>query len=552
MTARSPAHHFRRGNVFYFRQPIPADIQHHFSTREVCFSLRTEIGALAARLAAELSMMIGDTFRRCRDNRMNSPENDSTQPTTGVDSHSEEFQRRLKQTLREARLKIQISELRDERDEMMFEAQSRVNAEKRAHAADVAQLQAAHNTEIVRKSEAHATEVSTMAIHHAQTVAEIATRQHDKKPSILLSEAVEYMVSAKMARNEWTTKTESAYRADYALLIRIIGDRLVSDISNQDVTDYTNTLRRLPANINKSPRFVGKSIEDILAMNPEPMSLRSINKNIEHASSLFIQLLADDMGGIVRNPFAKKSVKSKKTGDAKKRKPFTDGELASLLTHPVFLARQFNNPYSYWAIPLALFTGARVNELAQLHLNDFVEIDGVHCIDINDDEAKRLKTPNSKRLVPIHNELIRLGILDYVGALKSAGYARLFPEISATRDGYGATISKWFARHRADCGITDKLTKVFHSFRHTAITRLFNVDAPMGQIAALVGHEMGLVTFDVYHDKDDSPQARKRTIDRLIYPADVLALLPTVHEVTLNAYHGGCFWTAGKIVKKEA
>ncbi|MFD2448101.1 DUF6538 domain-containing protein [Vogesella fluminis] len=30
MARRIPAHHFRRGNIFYFRQVIPADLREHF------------------------------------------------------------------------------------------------------------------------------------------------------------------------------------------------------------------------------------------------------------------------------------------------------------------------------------------------------------------------------------------------------------------------------------------------------------------------------------------------------------------------------------------
>ncbi|WP_028534402.1 DUF6538 domain-containing protein [Paludibacterium yongneupense] len=208
MVRKAPAHHFRRGNVFYFRQPIPADLQHLFPTREIYFSLHTEIGALAARLAASLSIVTGDIIRRFRESCMTDSEHSSAKPK----AEAIEFQRNLKQGLKEARQSLRVAELQEERDDLLVDAQRRVNAGKTARAADVARLQTEQMSEIDRQRTSHANAVASMAIYNAQTIAEIATRQQTK-PSMPLSEAVECVVSAKMASNEWTEKTEHEYRA---------------------------------------------------------------------------------------------------------------------------------------------------------------------------------------------------------------------------------------------------------------------------------------------------------------------------------------------------
>ena len=67
---------------------------------------------------------------------------------------------------------------------------------------------------------------------------------------------------------------------------------------------------------------------------------------------------------------------------------------------------------------LGLFTGARLGELALLLASD-VSIDeasGVSAISIADDPSigRSLKTRASRRTVPVHPELIRLGFLEYV------------------------------------------------------------------------------------------------------------------------------------------
>lgn len=81
-------------------------------------------------------------------------------------------------------------------------------------------------------------------------------------------------------------------------------------------------------------------------------------------------------------------------------------------------------PFKYWVPLLGLYTGARINELAQLFLVDFQAQGDVQVISINDDgEGKRLKTKASKRLVPIHPELVRLfGNLASPVAMKFAVY----------------------------------------------------------------------------------------------------------------------------------
>ena len=49
------------------------------------------------------------------------------------------------------------------------------------------------------------------------------------------------------------------------------------------------------------------------------------------------------------------------------------------------------------------------------HLDDIRQEGDVWVFDINDKEEKRLKNMSSERLVPIHPQLIKLGLLDYVG-----------------------------------------------------------------------------------------------------------------------------------------
>jgi integrase len=516
--------------------------------------------------------MTGDMIRRFRESRMTDSENGNAKPIIDAEAAVAEFQRRIKQGVKQARQSIRIVELSEERDDLMVDAQRRVNAAKAASAADVARIQAAHIAEAERQQSGHASTIATMVIHHAQAVAEIVTSAPAPVPapapvklrSMLLSEAIEYALKIGRAegwkntgvRKKWTEKTADEYSAYLKRILLILGDKPIAEIGFEDADFFISKVRQLPKNIG-APRYEGKTVDEIIAMGEEPMSQSTVKKHVVRASSLF-NVLTDKRRqgktGATENPFAGESGKAPTTDNAPpvEVQPFDSGELTTLLSHPSFLNREFTNPYCYWMIPLALFTGARQNELAQLHLSDIVEHDGIKCIDINDEgEGGRVKTENGKRLVPLHDELIRLGLLDYVETLRAAGYKRLFPELSNRRDGYGQAVSNWFQRHRAKCGITEKRIKVFHSFRHTVISELLNAQPPIPveHVAPIVGHEMGIVntTTKVYWNKKNAA-ARKSTIDRLIYPDEVLALLPTIHEVRLDVYGHGRFWNCGKIV----
>lgn len=335
-------------------------------------------------------------------------------------------------------------------------------------------------------------------------------------------------------------KAREKYLKDIELFVTVMGDVKIGSIDRDVAGEYFKLLKRLPANMNKSPRFKGKSITQVLAMKPEPQSEVTISGKLGTLSTMYKWALDDKRAwGIDTNPFSGFALAEK---EENRRRPFTQDELLALLKHPTFISRRFNTTYGYWLIPLALFTGARLGELCQLDLKDFVVVDGIHCIDINDTEAtvvdpdekhraKRLKTKNARRLVPIHPALIELGLLRYVDSLLKKKQIYLFPELSRIRrDGPAQAASNWFQKYRARVGLTEKQTTVFHSFRHLFITALLDSGVPPHSVAPIVGHERDLITGQVYWNVRDATK-RKPTVDAFSLAADVLALIPKVEAV---------------------
>ena len=124
-----------------------------------------------------------------------------------------------------------------------------------------------------------------------------------------------------------------------------------------------------------------------------------------------------------------------------------------------------------------LLSGARREEIAQLAIADIQHEGDIHYFDItNEGESQSLKNEGSKRRVPIHSELVRLGFLAYVQKQRRGG--RLFPQLEKGSNGYGDAVGKWFGRLlRHFLSITDP-GLVLHSTRHTVITRLHSAGVP--------------------------------------------------------------------------
>lgn len=394
-----------------------------------------------------------------------------------------------------------------------------------------------HQEAIAEQASTHKAEKHALADFVSTIVSRAPASESNSVPSIpSLSATIEDFVRFKRAQGRWTAKTEAENRAVYELFKLIVGDKPLVEIDDDGIVSYLETLKKLPPNINKAPAYVGKSIDEIIALAPETtMAARTINKNVERVSSLFKWAMGKKKYGVTRNPAAGMSVDE---SGAAKRQPFTNSELAALLRSEEFATREFENPYAYWLIPMGLLTGARLGELCQLYLSDFVDHNGVPCIDVTDEkEGQRLKNANSKRLVPVHSKLIDLGLLQYVDGLRKAGAKRLFPELNERRDGFAQAASNWFQRHKRKCGIDGKHTKVFHSFRHTFISALLDDEVPEHSVAQIVGHESNLITGKVYWNAKDAAK-RKPTVEKYQPHEDVWRLIPKFEQVRIVPRRG--------------
>jgi integrase len=339
----------------------------------------------------------------------------------------------------------------------------------------------------------------------------------------LISEVIDNYVNE--TKVNWTPKTKDEYLSILGLFVEAAGNIPIQSITRKTVGEFKQTLLKLPPNIKKNPKYRKKPISEIINMQvPEPMSDSTVRKYLARLSALFEYALRNGMYEGPNPASGMAPRKHKLPHEA--RAPFSKEDLVKLFHSEEYRADTHKKPSHFWMPILALFTGARLNELAQLHISDIRQAeDGVWVFDINDAGEKQLKAKASKRIIPIHPFLLNeLNFLSWVEQLKAKRQQRLFPELRKERDGYGRTVSRWFNdSYRKKCGISspDGRKRDFHSFRATFITQLVRQKVNERMRLQVEGHSPGKDMTSVYADPFPAKQLYDEVISKLDYGIDL-------------------------------
>jgi integrase len=139
--------------------------------------------------------------------------------------------------------------------------------------------------------------------------------------------------------------------------------------------------------------------------------------------------------------------------------------------------------------------------------------------------GKTLKTVTSRRKIPLHPELIKIGFVQFVEQRKeSGGGPRLFPDLKP--DGYGnhATYAlKRFREVYLPAAIEVMPRQSFYSFRHSWRDALRRIDAPDSTLEAVGGWSQGK-TSDAYGDASD-PDHQIKIVEKISFPGVDLSAL---------------------------
>ncbi len=280
----------------------------------------------------------------------------------------------------------------------------------------------------------------------------------------------ELIKSYRADRNATYGEESTARKYDHifsALKAALGENKPVRAITREDARSVRELLRAIPSHMGK--RFPGLSmleaIEAAAEMEEEVPRLapNTVNSYLSNLIAMLNWAMKEEW--IEKNPASGLVDKNLPTVQ---RRGFTPSELETIFGALGTERRALH--WRWWVCALGLYTGARLNELCQLRTADLHEEDGVPFLRVTVfDETgrraqdKRIKTAPSQRVIPLHPELLRAGIVQLV---RGQDHERLFPAIKPGPNGsYSHEPSKWFGSHLDRCGLKDPAT-VFHSFRH--------------------------------------------------------------------------------------
>jgi integrase len=219
------------------------------------------------------------------------------------------------------------------------------------------------------------------------------------------------------------------------------------------------------------------------------------------------------------NPFD--GMKAKVVGSS--YQPFTVDELQKLFdAMPRDVAPKRHSPDSAlpWAALIALYSGARLEEIAQLTTADVREeaANGatVTVIDVHNGGQNKLKNETSARLIPMHSALVHAGLLDYVKALKAGP---LFPGLKrrTSKGGkVGARLGELFRKRLVALGLKRE-GLCFHSFRHTVAGRLDAAGVPQSDAARVLGHAVAGMSYGTYSQGGPGLKRVAATVEQISY-----------------------------------
>ena len=245
-----------------------------------------------------------------------------------------------------------------------------------------------------------------------------------------------------------------------------------------------------PLHVPRMTRDQGDSFRSWLQESDRGISKKTARDRLTAIKSLLVYAYRD-LGLIDKQPWVGLDIRVPKTPT---RRSWKDEELQQLFGQPLFQAydtpkgSKGGSDAAYWIPLLGLYTGARIGELAQLRTTDITDEDETPVLRITDEDGKRLKTDASRRSIPIHPELIRLGLLEYAKAIRKAGHESLWPILGIHPERPGLIISNWFGQYRKSIGLTEAYPD-FHSFRHLVRTRMSKGKIPEKAQDAITGHE---------------------------------------------------------------
>lgn len=353
-----------------------------------------------------------------------------------------------------------------------------------------------------------------------------------------------------LARAKRADKTIMESEHSLRLLLGVLGEKPVNWIDTDDCRNLLDAVNHWPKNASRRPEFQGMSVLEIVEAGRREKALAiaeghtpyepagaTVRKHRQRLSVFFNSL--KKAGKLKNNPLH--GIPAPAKDDDEGGRAYTQAELDQIFESATFAAWVGDLPHRFWGPLLALYSGARRNEIGQLYVADITE-------EKTADEqpvwgftiAKRfpgqmIKGAASKRFVPLAKPILDAGFLAYVDDVKTAGHTRLFPHLPNTDgSGFGKQLGRQYIAYLNSLG-QKEAGMGLHYFRNTLITRLNRAKVDDGTIDSVTGHKNERTTIRKHYI--DPPTLQERV--------DALALFKP--GVSIPSYRPRVVSEAGEI-----
>jgi integrase len=309
--------------------------------------------------------------------------------------------------------------------------------------------------------------------------------------------------SGRVSKDTWDQN-----RKVVALFDDFVGGKgHISKLNRKNVRDWKEKLFLWPVKAIESKVFRGLAFLDVIEKNKtvgKPVIQdKTINRYLSALGGFCEWLLANDyvrediMAGMYLEVDRK----------AKNVLPYSLEQLKTIFDSPLFhksggdkaeheVGKVEIRDWRYWIPLIAIYSGARLGEIAQLQVNDVRQLHGIWIFHISEEGAgEKSKTGGSERIVPVHSKLIEMGFINYHKRMSVMASGKLFPEMVPDARGYiSGKASSFFGDYFKEIGVKTDRKHNFHSLRHSvtdAFRRAGYLDEYFGM---LLGHTKATTT----------------------------------------------------------
>lgn len=512
--SKRPDYVFPRGGMFLYRRRVPADVVPVVGVKWWNLSLRTRDESEAARLARKLAVTHDDLIAEARGKTPTARQAAVLATLTARHEKAEEqaafawgnaaSMHGEAKTLPAARKAEQAAEkirramlaAAEQRLDTLPEAEraaiqeaggldaffQRTMSETNGVEVDRIMLETRRNLGAVtpRKAETESDSLNTRARFAAKDRATLvklkltAPDGFDDPRNPLIKTAVARWFEAKKQGSDAVKR----HRVAINRFVEMHGNVAVGSVTKDMCRSYLKRIenlpdhRRLPANQRGTLEDPGPDVPRV--------SAKTVERHLITIKALLTFCVEQDWltANVATGLHPPKDTRPK----ASKRRPFTREERRTLLNKAI--EESGENGDMPWLIKLGAYSGARIEELAQLSRSNVRQVDGVWVVEFDDLDGRNLKTTDSVRMLPLHPAIRD----DFVAWVESGNGARIFRSFRAGKDGrFRDNVSGDFARLMDRAGLTDPRL-VFHSFRHTFKRETSNARLDPDVRRALIGH----------------------------------------------------------------